>query len=510
MIMGMTAKKRKPVSGRRRKRRLRPWVKVLLAVLFLAVLFVPVRFLVSCLFHDGSPYRKILNIPSDPSLPPISYDETAEIFRQNDSVLKDCLLTLSEDGLHFYIIRLDPDGKILHGWYEKDGRRFYYDDETGRQYSGLCEVDGQERMFLKNGALADRDWVRSGKAYYWYENGSPAAEKSDQILFVKDEEGFYYLAADQSGARLADGSVTLADGRVARFDGEGHLLREENAESLVFPLPEAYVTATETVRTDASAYKKELQSEPIRYISHRGYHPAAPENSLAAYQESYAQGYQYVECDIQITRDQVPVLLHNPSINEVARNADGSLLPSVMYVYDLTYDELLNYDFGLASSAAYAGMKVTRLDTFLAYCSSVGLHPYLELKMETVNSQEDVDMIVDIVRQQNMENRVSWISFSPDDLAYVLNDLPEAEVGYLLSTEETAAMYMPRILERKAQGYNVFVDAAHPLVSMVSSSCQAAGIPLQIWMVNWPDYLASMDPYISGITTDNLLPPYER
>ncbi len=510
MIIRMTSKKRKPASGRQRKRRLRPWVKVLLAAVFLAVLFVPARFLVSFLLLDGSPYRKILNIPSDPSMPPITYDEDTGTFLQNDSVLKDCPLTLSEDGLHFYIIRLDEDGKIRHGWYEKDGKRFYYDEESGRQYSGLNEVDGQQLMFMKNGILADQDWVRSGKAYYWYENGQPAGTDSSKILFVKGEEGFYFLQADQGGARLAESSVVLADGRIARFDSEGHLLKEENTDTLVFPLPEANQTAEETICMDASAYAVELQEEPIRYISHRGYHIEAPENSLAAYKESYAQGYQYVECDIQITRDQIPVLLHNPSINEVARNADGSLLPNVMYVYDLTYEELLNYDFGIASSPAYAGMKITRLDTFLAYCSSVGLHPYLELKMETVNSQEDVDMIVDIVRQQHMENRVSWISFSPDDLAYVLNDLPTAETGYLLSTEETAAMYMPRILEKKAQGYNVFVDAAHPLVSMVSSACQEAGIPLQIWMVNWPDYLASMDPYISGITTDNLLPPYER
>ena len=112
MIIRMTSKKRKPASGRQRKRRLRPWVKVLLAAVFLAVLFVPARFLVSFLLHDGSPYRKILNIPSDPSMPPITYDEDTGTFLQNDSVLKDCPLTLSEDGLHFYIIRLDEDGEM--------------------------------------------------------------------------------------------------------------------------------------------------------------------------------------------------------------------------------------------------------------------------------------------------------------------------------------------------------------------------------------------------------------
>ena len=100
-----------------------------------------------------------------------------------------------------------------------------------------------------------------------------------------------------------------------------------------------------------------------------------------------------------MTSDMVPVLLHNPTINSVARYSDGSAIGNTVYVGDYTYDELLEYDFGIASGSEYAGMKITRLDTFLAWCSASSLHPYIELKMETVDSQEDVVIIVEEVRK---------------------------------------------------------------------------------------------------------------
>ena len=496
-------------TKRRKKRRLRRWVRLTL------LLTVPAFFLLAFLIilptlRDSSQvsYKTMLRVPSDPDQPPLSYDRKNRTFIQSDEVLKDCLLAVSENGLDFYLIRLDRDGHMMRGWYEKDGKQYYYQLENGAQCSGACLVNDHELMFEKTGELADGVFVRSGRDYCWYEKGLKRAADDDQILFVENEPGFYYLQSDQGGARASDCEIVLADGRIARFAEDGRLLAEDDAASLQFALPEASLTSTATKMVPAAEYIVAQREEPIRYISHRGYHISAPENSLAAYQESWRQGYRYVECDIQMTSDMVPVLLHNPTINSVARYSDGSAIGNTVYVGDYTYDELLEYDFGIASGSEYAGMKITRLDTFLAWCSASSLHPYIELKMETVDSQEDVDIIVEEVRKQNMEHRVSWISFSPAALSYVLHDLPDAEVGYLLSSEDTLS-YMPEVVSLRQQGYSVFVDAAHTLCADVSGQCQEYSIPLGLWMVNWPDYLAGMDPYVTAITTDNLLPPYE-
>lgn len=495
---------------RKKKRRLRRWVKTAIAAALACILlfggYIIFRIVTA---PEGIRYQTVLRVPSDPDQPPVSYDRRNRRFIQSDEVLKNCLLAVSENGIDFYLIRLDDEGKMMRGWYENSGKKYYYLPENGRQCSGPCPVNDHELMFEKTGELADQVFLRSGRDYYWYENGLRRGNDGDQILFVENQKGFFFLQKERGGARADGSEIVLADGRIARFDENGFLKQEDDPDTLQFALPEASLTASETKLIPAEEYVISEREEPIRYISHRGWHMSAPENSLAAYMDSKAQGYQYVECDIQMTADQIPVLLHNPTINEAARNSDGSMLSSAVHIGSLTHEEVRQYDFGLAAGSQYEGMKITDLDVFLAYCSAAGLHPYLELKMETIDSQEDVDIIAECVRRQHMENKVTWISFSPDALRYVLNDLPDANVGWLLSTEDTAVNYMPQIIELKQNGYDVFVDAAHPLCSMVSPQCQQYGIPLGLWMVNWPDYLASMDPYVSAITTDNLLPPYE-
>ena len=43
-------------------------------------------------------------------------------------------------------------------------------------------------------------------------------------------------------------------------------------------------------------------NDPMVSVNHRGWYEA-PENTLAAYRESYNRGFRYVECDVQFTKD---------------------------------------------------------------------------------------------------------------------------------------------------------------------------------------------------------------
>jgi len=49
-------------------------------------------------------------------------------------------------------------------------------------------------------------------------------------------------------------------------------------------------------------------------IAHRGYSSHFPENTLRAFQEAFVAGACFVECDVQLTRDQVPVVLHDSNL----------------------------------------------------------------------------------------------------------------------------------------------------------------------------------------------------
>src|SRR5687767_1571186 len=55
--------------------------------------------------------------------------------------------------------------------------------------------------------------------------------------------------------------------------------------------------------------------------SHRGDQDGAPENTLPAFELALASGAEFIETDLQLTADGVPVLLHDWTVD---RTADGS------------------------------------------------------------------------------------------------------------------------------------------------------------------------------------------
>ena len=56
-------------------------------------------------------------------------------------------------------------------------------------------------------------------------------------------------------------------------------------------------------------------SDQILVAAHRGSHSKFPENSLAAIEESIQQGIDIVEVDIRETKDNIPVLMHDKSLD---------------------------------------------------------------------------------------------------------------------------------------------------------------------------------------------------
>ena len=77
-----------------------------------------------------------------------------------------------------------------------------------------------------------------------------------------------------------------------------------------------------------------LLANPV--ISHRG---GYPENTLAGIRLSGEKGLRAVEVDVQFTKDGIPVLLHDPTVNRTS-NGCG-------HVRDMTFSELRELDFGI-------------------------------------------------------------------------------------------------------------------------------------------------------------------
>lgn len=133
--------------------------------------------------------------------------------------------------------------------------------------------------------------------------------------------------------------------------------------------------------------------EQLLFINHRGLNEY-PENTFVAINAAILSGYKAVECDICMTRDSIFVLQHDSTIDRCS-NGIGK-------VNDMTYEELLAYDFGSWKNNSFAGERIARLDDMLDLFKEKGLIIELDIADETRFKREWIPVLYELVKQKGM------------------------------------------------------------------------------------------------------------
>lgn len=118
----------------------------------------------------------------------------------------------------------------------------------------------------------------------------------------------------------------------------------------------------------------------IKLQAHRGVNSECPENTLPSILAAIEQGYDVIELDVDVTKDMVFVLMHDGTINRTARRWDGSVIEERTEVGSVTYEELLEYDFGAYYSLKYVGTKVCLLEEALSHARNAGIRVKIDNK----------------------------------------------------------------------------------------------------------------------------------
>lgn len=114
-----------------------------------------------------------------------------------------------------------------------------------------------------------------------------------------------------------------------------------------------------------------------RICAHRGFNTVAPENSMAAFGAAVAMGAQEIEFDIWPTKDGKIVSIHDSNLERVS---DGTGL-----VYEKTYEELLQVDFGKGFDGAYKGIRILTLEEIL---KKFACHVVMNIHLKVRNNDE--------------------------------------------------------------------------------------------------------------------------
>ncbi len=117
-----------------------------------------------------------------------------------------------------------------------------------------------------------------------------------------------------------------------------------------------------------------------RVCAHRGFHTIAPENSMPAFGAAVAMGAEEIEFDLWATKDGQIVSCHDRKLERVS-TGEGM-------IYEHTYQELLQYDFGVKYSERFRGLKILKFEDIL---KKFACHTVMNIHLKTPNNQCEYD-----------------------------------------------------------------------------------------------------------------------
>ena len=119
-----------------------------------------------------------------------------------------------------------------------------------------------------------------------------------------------------------------------------------------------------------------------KLIGHRGVKDLAPENTLQSINQAIELNIKWVEVDVKISKDHIPFLLHDSSL-ERTTSGKGSPL-------DYKYSELCKLDAGSWFDEKYKNLYLPTLKETLDLCSQKSIGVNIELKPNKGSEEENV------------------------------------------------------------------------------------------------------------------------
>jgi len=229
-------------------------------------------------------------------------------------------------------------------------------------------------------------------------------------------------------------------------------------------------------------------------IAHRGGGRLAPENTLAAMRVGAAMGYGMVEFDVKLSRDGVPFLLHDDTVD---RTTDGRGAAAGM-----TFGELAQLDAGAWHSAAFAGEPLATLRAVARQTLAANVASNVEIKPspghDAATGREVALAVRDLWRGAAPPPLIS--SFSEPALAAARAAAPELPRGLLL--DKLPADWLERLERHDCTALHV---NQRLLTAGLAARVREAGYRLAAYTVNDPARARNLREWgVDSIFTDAL------
>lgn len=219
--------------------------------------------------------------------------------------------------------------------------------------------------------------------------------------------------------------------------------------------------------------KAKKQSRSMKIWAHRGASGHAPENTMPAFELAEKMGADGIELDVQLTKDGVPVIIHDERIDRVC---DGT-----GFVKDYTLEELKSFNAGKAYPA-YGKVEIPTLEEFYAWVAETDLTINLELKNSVIFYEGLEEKVLELAEKYGLEERLIYSSFNHYSMRRLKMLKPDARIAFLyscgiLDVGEYADKYHGYAMHPSLKAME------YPDVDIVKQ-CHDKGIKVHVWTVN--------------------------
>ncbi|WP_280768485.1 glycerophosphodiester phosphodiesterase [Salipaludibacillus daqingensis] len=141
----------------------------------------------------------------------------------------------------------------------------------------------------------------------------------------------------------------------------------------------------------------------MKIIAHRGNKRYTPENTMAAFVSAASYPIDGIEFDLQLTKDHVPVVIHDPTIDRTT-NGRGA-------VRSFTLQELKQFDAGRSFHESFRGETIPSFSEVLRWARDSAFDLHVELKQQPDQPAFFVKKCLEEIEKFELMDRVVISSF---------------------------------------------------------------------------------------------------
>ena len=218
--------------------------------------------------------------------------------------------------------------------------------------------------------------------------------------------------------------------------------------------------------------------------AHRGASDEAPENTKYAFEAALDSGADYIELDVQLTKDNYLVVFHDKTLD---RTTDGS-----GRVSDHTYAQLMELSAGSWYGEEFSDAKIMLLEDVLRL---VGHKCLLNIEIKGIGNVDLIaEMTVDLVNEYDIQDSCYITSFSYNALKKVKELDPKIKTALIANLATSTSYSQLPDIDAVSMNY-IFVNQS------VVNTVHQNGKKIFVWTVDREEDIRSM----MSLGVDNII-----